>query len=247
MTFAPERNAPRLPRAVLLDLDDTILDDSRHLSSCWRDACFAHASSLADMDPAVVFGEIERTRAWYWADAERHRLGRLRLADARRDVVRMSLTNLGLDLSDVADAIATHYQTAREQGIEPIEGAVETVRWLRDRGCRLALLTNGEGRAQRMKIDRFALAPLFDLILIEGELGFGKPDPRVYELALAKLESDPHDAWMAGDNLEWDVAAPESLGVRGVWIDTHGRGLPRDATVRPWRILRRLAEIALPS
>jgi putative hydrolase of the HAD superfamily len=154
---------------------------------------------------------------------------------------------VGLDLPDVADAIATHYQTAREQGIEPIDGAVETVRWLRDQGCRLALLTNGDGRAQRMKIDRFALAPLFDLILIEGELGFGKPDPRVYELALAKLESDPHDAWMAGDNLEWDVAAPESLGVRGVWIDTHGRGLPRDATVRPWRILRRLAEIALPS
>jgi beta-phosphoglucomutase-like phosphatase (HAD superfamily) len=168
MTFAPDRDSPRLPRAVLLDLDDTILDDSRNLSSCWRDACFAHASSLADMDPVVVFGEIERTRAWYWADAERHRLGRLRLADARRDVVRMSLTNLGLDLPDVADAIATHYQTAREQGIEPIEGAVETVRWLRDRGCRLALLTNGEGRAQRMKIDRFALAPLFDLIPSRG-------------------------------------------------------------------------------
>lgn len=247
MTFAPDRDGVRLPRAVLLDLDDTILDDSRNFSSSWRDACLAHALGIDGMDPVVVFEEIERAREWYWSDPERHRLGRLRLADARRDVVRLALANLGLTRPDLADAIAGHYQSARDRGIAPLEGAIETVSWLRDRGCRLALLTNGDGRAQRSKIDRFGLAPMFDHILIEGELGYGKPDRRVYEAALTKLEVAPHEAWMVGDNLEWDVAAPESLGIRGIWIDTHGRGLPHHATVRPWRILRRLAEIALPS
>ena len=178
-SVARSNGSASLPRALLLDLDDTILDDSRNISSCWRDACFAHAPALGETDPGLVFEEIERTRDWYWGDPERHRLGRLRLADARRDVVRMSIEKLGLDCPGVADSIAAHYQSARDRGIAPLEGAIETVRWLRDRGCRLALLTNGDGRVQRSKIDRFSLGPLFDEILIEGELGYGKPDPRV--------------------------------------------------------------------
>ena len=241
--ISPSNNRADLPCAVLLDLDDTILDDSRNISSCWRDACFAHASALGETDPVVVFEEIERTRDWYWADPERHRLGRLRLADARRDVVRMSFTKLGLDRVRVADAIAAHYQSARDRGIAPLEGAIETVRWLRDRGSRLALLTNGDGRAQRAKVDRFGLEPLFDEILIEGELGYGKPDPRVYERALERLDVPPDDAWMVGDNLEWDVIAPQRLGIFGIWIDTHGRGVPDRLPMRPGRVIRLLSEL----
>ena len=228
---------------MLLDLDDTILDDSRNISSCWRDACFAHAPALGETDPGLVFEEIERTRDWYWGDPERHRLGRLRLADARRDVVRMSIEKLGLDCPGVADSIAAHYQSARDRGIAPLEGAIETVRWLRDRGCRLALLTNGDGRVQRSKIDRFSLGPLFDEILIEGELGYGKPDPRVYERALEGLGVPATDTWMVGDNLEWDVVAPQRLGVFGIWIDTHGRGAPPSLSRPPGRIIRLLSEL----
>lgn len=246
MSFAASRSDARLPRAVLLDLDDTILDDSRNVSTCWRGACFAHAPAMGAADPGLVYETIERTRAWYWADPERHRLGRLRLADARRDVVLVSLSNLGLDRPDLAEAIAGHYQAARERDLEPIEGSVETVRWLRERGCRLALLTNGDGRAQRVKIDRFQLGPLFDHVLIEGEMGFGKPDRRVYDLALERLGVEPTEAWMVGDNLEWDVVAPQSLGISGIWIDGSGRGLPADLPSRPARILRRLSEL-MPS
>ena len=52
---------------------------------------------------------------------------------------------------------------------------------------RLALVTNGAASLQRQKIARFELEPLFDLILVEGELGFGKPDERIYRLALNEL------------------------------------------------------------
>jgi putative hydrolase of the HAD superfamily len=117
------------------------------------------------------------------------------------------------------------------------------VRWLRASGHRLALLTNGAAVAQRRKITRFELADLFDSILVEGELGFGKPDERVYARALSALDVKPSEAWMVGDNLEWDVAAPQRLGLRGVWIDARGRGLPAGSAVRPDHIVRSLAEL----
>jgi putative hydrolase of the HAD superfamily len=232
-----------LPRAILLDLDDTILDDSSGVIACWRDACLTHCSSTNGLDADTVFEVIDRTREWYWADAERHRLGRLELAWARGEVVRLALAELGVDDEELARRIGDTYHALRDEAIKPFDDAVPTVEWLRAEGCRLALLTNGGSEGQRIKIERFDLAPLFDAILIEGEVGFGKPDPRIYTKALEALDAAPQEAWMVGDNLEWDVAGPQREGIAGIWIDARGRGVPAGHAVRPHRIIGRLADL----
>jgi putative hydrolase of the HAD superfamily len=232
-----------LPQAVLLDLDDTILDDTGGVIACWRDACVAHRSTMNGLQPEVVFDAIDRIRDWYWSDPERHRVGRLELAWARGEVVRLALLDIGVDDPDLARRIGDTYHALRDRGIKPFDDAVDTVQWLRERGCRLALLTNGGSRAQREKINRFGLTTLFDSILVEGEVGFGKPDPRIYARAPSDLRVDAAQAWMVGDNLEWDVAGPQREGIAGIWIDARGQGLPEGHHVRPDRIIGRLAEL----
>jgi putative hydrolase of the HAD superfamily len=232
-----------LPQAILLDLDDTILDDTGGVISSWREACASQRSTMNGLEPDVVFDAIDRIREWYWSDPERHRIGRLELAWARGEVVRHALGDIGVDDPDLARRIGDTYHALRDQRIKPFEDSVATVRWLREQGCRLALLTNGGSRGQRDKIDRFDLAPLFDTILIEGEVGFGKPDPRIYTRALGELGVEAAHTWMVGDNLEWDVAGPQREGIAGIWIDARGQGLPADHQVRPDRIIGRLADL----
>ena len=233
----------KLPRAVLLDLDDTILDDSSGVVTCWREACTSYCSAVNGLDAEVVFDAIDRTREWYWSDPERHRVGRLELAWARGEVVRLALAELGVDDVELARRIGDKYHALRDEAIKPFDDAVSTVKWLRSQGCCLALLTNGGSSGQRQKIDRFNLAPLFDAILIEGEVGFGKPDPRIYTHALATLGVAASETWMIGDNLEWDVAGPQREGIAGVWIDARDRGVPAGHPVRPDRIIGRLADL----
>jgi putative hydrolase of the HAD superfamily len=48
---------------------------------------------------------------------------------------------------------------------------------------------------------------------------------------------------MVGDNLEWEVAAPQRLGIFGVWHDHLGAGLPPGSAVKPDRIIERLPEL----
>ena len=48
---------------------------------------------------------------------------------------------------------------------------------------------------------------------------------------------------MVGDNLELDVLAPMRMGIRGIWVDGEGEGLPGDTTVRPDRIVRAISEL----
>jgi putative hydrolase of the HAD superfamily len=94
-----------------------------------------------------------------------------------------------------------------------------------------------------MKIERFGLEPVFDAIFVEGELGFGKPDPRVYELAMSRLGHSPAQTWMVGDHLEWDVAAPQKLGIFGVWVDANGKGIPAHSPVQPDMTIRSITEL----
>jgi putative hydrolase of the HAD superfamily len=236
---------PRLPQAVLLDLDDTILDDSGGIERCWMEACAACADELDGVDAGALYAAVRKTRAWYWDDPERHRRGRLDLDASSREVVALSLAECGVSNTGVVAKIAQRYRLRRDEGFELFPGAVETIHWLRQCGCRLALLTNGNAATQRNKITRFGLADLFDYILIEGELGFGKPDPRVYEHALGLLDVPPAECWMVGDNLEWDVAQPQRMGIRGIWVDAGGGGVPAAKAVRPDRIVRRLSDLMI--
>jgi len=231
-----------LPKAILLDLDDTILEDSGVTVECWREACVASCAPDMGVGADALLEAIQKTRGWYWSNPARHRDGRLDLDRARQEVVSIALATLDLDVPALAQDVARRYGAMRDERIRPFPDAVETVRWLRARGFRLALLTNGNAISQRAKVDRFQLAELFQVILIEGELGFGKPDPRVYTMALDALQATPEEAWIVGDNYEWEVAAPKRLGMTSIWVDVMGRGLPKHEIV-PDRVIRTLSEL----
>jgi putative hydrolase of the HAD superfamily len=231
-----------IPKAILLDLDDTILDDTGSVQACWEAACHSCAPACR-IEPDVLMKAIHKSGSWFWSDAERHRVGRLDLRRARIEVARLALAELGIENRELAEEIGGIYDDRRDEGIEVFPDAIDTLKWFRESGARLALLTNGNGPPQRKKIERFGIERFFDAIFIEGEVGFGKPDERVYRLALDALAVDAQNAWMAGDNLEWDVAQPQRLGIFGIWIDAAGSGHSKLGTVRPDRIVRRLSDL----
>ena len=153
------------------------------------------------------------------------------------------MRRLGVEDWELAGTIAQSYHRERKKTIKPFPGALETLRHLHAYNVRMALVTNGGAAPQREKIRKFNLEPFFNAILIEGECGYGKPDIRIYADALRLLNATPEDAWMIGDNLEWEVAAPQKLGIFCVWNDVRGVGLPEDSEIRPDRIIRSLPEL----
>jgi putative hydrolase of the HAD superfamily len=144
----------------------------------------------------------------------------------------------------LATAIARDYAARRREAMRLYPEARTVLDALRARGVPLALVTNGDALQQRDKITRHDLARYFDAILIEGEFGCGKPEERVYREVLQQLGVAPEGVCMVGDNLEWDVLAPQRLGLAGIWIDREGTGLPpAHADARPHRIIRSLSEL----
>ena len=108
---------------------------------------------------------------------------------------------------------------------------------------KLALLTNGAGEVQRAKINRFGLARYFPTCLVEGELGYGKPDQRVFKMALNKLDVRPNQAWMVGDDLERDIAGAQTAGIFSIWHDYKKTGLPAGSMVTPDKTISNITEL----
>ena len=235
--------ARSLPRAILFDMDDTLLQLSAASERGWRCACDRFAPPIDGLVSSQLYDAIHERRSWFWGDPERHRKGRLNPEFARRQIVGSALHRLSVEAPSLVDQISDAYGAETERATCPFPGAIETLERLRKHAVRLALVTNGNGEHQRRKIEKFGLASFFDCILIEGEFGAGKPDETVYLHVLDQLDSKPQDAWMVGDNLEWEVAAPQRLGICGIWIDPSGAGLPSSTTVHPDRIIRSLTDL----
>lgn len=232
-----------LPKAILFDLDDTILASGQR-PQILLEIAIIFSSELSPLTPDHVADHLEAAFTRHWSDPARHKVARFALAEARRGVVREAFTELGGPrLAALAEPFADRFTETREAMTELFPTARETIETLKARGVLLALVTNGAASVQRGKIERFALADLFDHIQIEGEHGFGKPEARAYLHAMEALGVTPEETWMVGDHLEWEVAAPQRLGIHAVWYDGFGRGLPPDSEIRPDRIIQRLAEL----
>jgi len=231
------------PKAIFFDLDDTLISAYSKAPAAWTAYLTGCADALQGHAVDTVREAIMGYSRAFWADGERHRVWRQKLSEARRHCVEHGLAELGIADRALAHRIADEFSAQREAAITLFPGAIETLETIRRQGIKLALVTNGAAEPQRAKVRRFALEQHFDHIQIEGEMGFGKPEDRAYQHLIATFGVAPAEAWIVGDNLEWEVAAPQRHGLYTIWHDVEGEGLPADSPIRPHRVVRSVAEI----
>ena len=231
-----------LKRAVIFDLDDTLVAFDAVSLPSWRQACQEYVQNNNRISPQHIYEAIKKHSDWYWDDDTRHHDGRLDIKAARRSIVSAAFRELGLPPAE-AVSLADRYSVVRMENMYLLPGVESTLQALCDRRFEMALLTNGESATQREKIKIFGLGKYFSHIFIEGEMGFGKPEQEIYRKALSEIGVSPDETYMVGDNLQWDVAAPQTLGIRSVWYDCKGTGLPPDAPAIPFKTILRITEL----
>jgi putative hydrolase of the HAD superfamily len=97
------------------------------------------------------------------------------------------------------------------------DDALEVLTLLKSR-FPLGLITNGPADIQRMEIETLGIAHLFEHILIEGELGEGKPKPSVFRQAETLMNASPSEILMIGNSYGHDVRAAMEAGWKAIWV-----------------------------
>ncbi len=232
------------PKAIFFDLDDTLLASDPVAPIAWEQS---YAAFMARRRPPFSVDALEKARlradAEFWRDPERNEWGRAHIDEARRRVLRNALTSLNFHDESAAEALADHFARLLKELIYPLPGALAALEKLRDGGCRMALVTNGDSRIQRAKITRFGLDEYFEATFIDTEIGFRKPDPRMFIHAMRAMGLRPDEVWMVGDKLSRDVLGAKRAGLFAVWNDYRQAGLPGDAPAAPDLIIHSVAEL----
>lgn len=97
-----------------------------------------------------------------------------------------------------------------------------TLAALREQGLKLGIVSNWDHRLPEL-LERLGLSRLFDALVYSSDVGVEKPDPRIFEAALRRLEVPPGAALHVGDGRLEDVEGAQAVGMRALHL-TRGRG-----------------------
>jgi putative hydrolase of the HAD superfamily len=233
------------PEVIFFDLDDTILNYTSIGEKIWKTICLRYAAQIDGIDADTLFKSILEASRWYWSDPVRHQKGRLNLQIARREPISIALAQIGIHSPNLINEIGDAFHLTREKAVKTFPKAISTLKHFKNRGIRLGLITNGSSELQRTKINRFKLNNLFDQVLIEGELGYGKPDERIFRHALNIFNIQSQQAWMIGDDLERDIEGAQRLHIYTIWVNHQDTGLPSSKTIKPDKIVRNISELIM--
>jgi len=128
---------------------------------------------------------------------------------------------LKLEHPDKAELIDAYGARFDEMMPGPIEGAVEILAELRDRDTPLYALSNFSAETFPPALERFDFLRWFCGMVISGEVGIIKPDPRIYEVMLARFAIDPHRAVYI-DDVAANAEAARPFGIHGIHFTTPG-------------------------
>ena len=125
--------------------------------------------------------------------------------------------------SDDPEQVAHRFAQLLGQQVFPLPYSLETVEAI-SRKVPVVLLTNGITVIQKMRLSNSPLRHLVKRMVISQEVGYSKPDPKIFEIALDGV--DPKDALMIGDGLRSDVLGANRAGVDMCWYNPRGKTLP---------------------
>ena len=96
--------------------------------------------------------------------------------------------------------------------------AVPLLRSLRELEYRLAIVSNTEATVTSYDLDCLQVREFFDTIVLSSAVGARKPEPRIYEVALDRLETGARNCVFVGDDLECDYLGPRRVGMRSILL-----------------------------
>lgn len=121
-----------------------------------------------------------------------------------------------------------------------IPGAHELLRYLRSRGYRLHMTSNGFHEVQYKKLARVSMTDYFHSIILSEDAGHNKPSPEFFDYAFRRSGADPASTIMIGDNLMTDINGARLAGLPQIWFNPSRKPL---ADFPVTHIVTTLAEI----
>jgi putative hydrolase of the HAD superfamily len=213
-----------LIKAVLFDLDETLLDRdttvAAYLKDQYRRYKLNHVPFRAYRDR---FRELDEHG---YADKQK--------------VFQTLIMEFGLSAS--IEGLVADFRQNAWRDCKTFPDAEGVLRQLRRRGYRLGIVTNGSIESQRAKLWSSGLVGLVEEVLISTEEKVKKPDVEIFVRAAERLGVRVEESVFVGDNPQTDIGGAHYAGMKTVWLKRH-LAWPEDLSIVPNYTVSSLAEV----
>jgi putative hydrolase of the HAD superfamily len=119
--------------------------------------------------------------------------------------------------AQIQRAAKLRLRTTRQQVLSLQSYAVEIISRLKSIGLKIGLLSNCSTETTTVW-DETPFASIFDITVFSCAVGLMKPDPRIYHLALEKLQVEPRECLYVADGMDGELKAADAVGMTPVRI-----------------------------
>ena len=237
-----ERNIMRY-KDLFIDFDDTLYDTHGNAVIALKETFEVFHLERYFADPNVFYDAYWATNIDLWSRYSKGEIDRpyLIVERFRRPLslgVGFEVTEpLCLEMSDVFLDFCSS-----KPGV--IDGAHELMDYLRSRGYRMHMTSNGFHEVQYKKLAACGLRDYFDTIILSEDAGVNKPSPQYFDYALKVSGADRQTTLMIGDNLNTDVIGALNAGINAMLVnrwDVKKEDIPQNVTF----VVNGLRDIAL--
>lgn len=191
-------------KGILLDLDNTLIDDRSSMCAALEAFLVAHRLDTANRDQLLASWHSIAARHWI-----RYEAGEISFVEQRRCRVREFL---GRALSDAqADEAFLPYARTYEQSWKLLPGVSDFLD--QTRHIPKVIITNGERHQQLRKVLVTGLASHILGIVTPADCGHWKPHPNIFRRGLAMLRASASECLMIGDDASRDIEPARRLGI----------------------------------
>jgi len=197
-------------RAVLWDMDGTLVDSAEYHWQAWRDSMSLEGFPVTHGQFLSSFGQRNDSilRRWLGEKATPELIERI--GNAKESLYR---------------------QHVREHGIAPLPGALEWVNLLHRQGWKQAIASAAPRANIETILDVLHASTCFQAIVSADDVRRGKPDPEVFLMAASKVGVAPKYCVVVED-AEHGVEAARSAGMKSIGISRDGKQLRADIVVQ---------------
>ena len=185
------------------------------------------ALSTADIRDMEIFHE-----QLIWANFTKVLDGEISIHDAMTERICTLCTRFGHPLApaDVPETVR-RYDAAYQKNRRAVPCSRELLALLKEE-AQVGIITNGFKDLQEEKIAICRISPLIDILVISEDIGYKKPDRRIFENALMLAEVDPGESVYVGDSWNVDILPAHGCGMKAVWLNRYRQPCPDPSLAR---------------
>ncbi|WP_181438596.1 HAD family hydrolase [Paenibacillus sambharensis] len=192
------------PKAVLFDLDDTIIDRRLTLGKYTLQLAADYAYALTSLSAEQLGARIVQQ------DAKGYK--------PRDQFINDLMRTIPWSAPVTCDELRSHWFQHYPISSVVAEGAREVMEQLASEHLMLGIVTNGVTVIQHTKIDWLGIRSMMKTVIVSEEAGLRKPDRGIFAIALREMNVQPEEVWFVGDHPVNDMIGAREAGLTPVWL-----------------------------